>query len=336
MPQRGGRGRGGRDGKNSGSHLPRDVQVSKALSLTLRHRAQSDGLKMDKHGYVNVAELSRFFPGSDYKEHIAKKSGCLEGMEPMAALTQILVLSVTLSEIQDIVATNDKQRFSLIPSSTFPSSPSLSPSSKASQKSLEENPSNYLIRANQGHSLQISSKDLLKPILPTDPDCPHQVVHGTYAAAWEGICKSGGLKKMGRQHIHFSTGIPEYHQKGTPFSSGSAAKLNSSSNEKGTSKPATDDDDDEIVGEGANSSKIDAAGGQEPVISGMRKSATRMIWVDLARSVEQGRLKWWRSDNGVILTEGDEEGMVKLEWVDRVEKRGTGEVLWRRAEEKEK
>ena len=207
----------------------------------------------------------------------------------------------------------------MIPSSTSTPSPS--------KASISEDPLNYLIRANQGHSLAISSKDLLKPVLPTDADCPQQVVHGTYAAAWEGICRSGGLKKMGRQHIHFSTGIPDYHKK-TPFSSSTtnAAALNSA--QTADSNAA---DEVEVVGEdGTKESTSNVDAGREAVISGMRKSATTMIWVDLARSAEQGGLKWWRSDNGVILTEGDQEGMVKMEWVDRVEKRGTGEILWRR------
>ena len=64
------------------------------------------------------------------------------------------------------------------------------------------------------------------------------------------------------------------------------------------------------------------------VISGMRKGASMLIWVDVKRSLEEGGLKWWRSENGVVLTEGDEDGVVRLEWVKRVVRRGTGEVLW--------
>ena len=59
MPNRGGSTSGrGRKGKGS---LPREVEISKALSLTLRHRAVSDGLKIDKNGYVNLAELVSWF-----------------------------------------------------------------------------------------------------------------------------------------------------------------------------------------------------------------------------------------------------------------------------------
>lgn len=55
MPHRGGSRKGPK------GDPPRDVLISKAMSLTLRHRAVSDGLKMDKNGYVNVADLVSYF-----------------------------------------------------------------------------------------------------------------------------------------------------------------------------------------------------------------------------------------------------------------------------------
>ena len=65
------------------------------------------------------------------------------------------------------------------------------------------------------------------------------------------------------------------------------------------------------------------------VISGMRKDCTHLIWVDIIKSMQEGGLKWWRSENGVILSEGDEAGLVGVEFVDRVEERKTGKVVWR-------
>ena len=195
-----------------------------------------------------------------------------------------------------------------------------------SKLSLDDDPSQYLIRANQGHSLAISSEDLLKPITVSDPDCPKQVVHGTDPAAWKGILHSGGLKKMGRQHIHFATGIPNFH-KGKQGSTMFRAKAS----DPAQKASGGDQAELELVGDnGATKSALSANSGAETVISGMRKSATVMIWVDLIRSANDGGIKWWRSDNGVILTEGDKDGWVKMEWVDRAEQRGTGEVLWQR------
>ena len=64
-----------------------------------------------------------------------------------------------------------------------------------------------------------------------------------------------------------------------------------------------------------------------PVISGLRASASVLVWVAVRASAEaaaeaaeggkdDGRgLKWWRSANGVLLTEGDAQGRVGLGWV---------------------
>ena len=46
-----------RRGKPSGG---RDVTVSKALSLLLRHAAEKEGLKLDSQGYANVADVVRY------------------------------------------------------------------------------------------------------------------------------------------------------------------------------------------------------------------------------------------------------------------------------------
>ena len=71
-----------------------------------------------------------------------------------------------------------------------------------------------------------------------------------------------------------------------------------------------------------------------PVVSGLRASASVLVWVAVRASAaaaaaaaadegaEEGRgVKWWRSANGVLLTEGDAQGRVGLEWVVCAEKR---------------
>ena len=47
-----GRGRGHGPGGSS-----RDVQISKAMSLLLRHAAEKEGLKMNAQGYASVADV---------------------------------------------------------------------------------------------------------------------------------------------------------------------------------------------------------------------------------------------------------------------------------------
>ena len=46
-----------RRGGGSRKEPSREVAVSKALSLILRHAAEKEGVKIDSHGYANVAEL---------------------------------------------------------------------------------------------------------------------------------------------------------------------------------------------------------------------------------------------------------------------------------------
>lgn len=205
-------------------------------------------------------------------------------------------LKVTFPELQSIVQTNEKQRFALIP---IPSPPSSSSTESSSFVIDPDNPAHYLIRANQGHSLPIASENLLTPILASDVDCPDYVVHGTNEASWKLILKTGGLRPMGRQHVHFALRAPD------SVLPSAAASVS-----------------DSLVG---------TTDTYTPVISGMRATAQIMIWVDVKRSLAGG-LKWWKSANGVILTEGDANKFVKMEWVDRVERRG-GELAWKAGEE---
>lgn len=83
---------------------------------------------------------------------------------------------------------------------------------------------------------------------------------------------------MGRNHIHFSTGLPEDKQ---------------------------------------------------GVISGMRNDAEILIYVDIKKSLEDGGVLWWLSENGVVLTEGDENGILETKYWKKVEgrKQDVG-VLW--------
>lgn len=83
---------------------------------------------------------------------------------------------------------------------------------------------------------------------------------------------------MSRNHIHFSTGLPEDKQ---------------------------------------------------GVISGMRGDAEILIYVDIRKSLEDGGVLWWISENGVVLTEGDENGVLGTKyWEKVVGRRQDVGVLW--------
>lgn len=54
--------RDGKDKKGRGQGAGREVQISKAMSLLLRHAAEKEGLKMNAQGYANVADVVCPFP----------------------------------------------------------------------------------------------------------------------------------------------------------------------------------------------------------------------------------------------------------------------------------
>lgn len=64
----------------------------------------------------------------------------------------------------------------------------------------------YFIRATQGHSIPVQENLLLQPI--NENNLPNICVHGTYYAALTLILEGGGLKNMGRTHIHCAAGLP--------------------------------------------------------------------------------------------------------------------------------
>jgi 2'-phosphotransferase len=192
-------------------------------------------------------------------------------------------LKITLPEVQDIVANNEKQRFKLIPVSETTDSDGLEAASSSTAVAGSQHPSHWLIRANQGHSIKVDEEGLLEPIT-LETELPTTVVHGTDSRSWPLILSSGGLKKMTRNHIHFASGLPAGFQ-----------SLADAADTAGELK-------------------------KEPVVSGMRKSSSVLIFIDIKKALEAG-IKFWRSANGVILTEGNNKGVLPVAYFKRVEHR---------------
>jgi 2'-phosphotransferase len=163
--------------------------------------------------------------------------------------------------------------------------PEKDPESETMQSMPEsDDPADFLIRANQGHSIKVDVEGLLTPITVAAGNVPETVVHGTDESAWRLILKSGGLRRMGRNHIHFASGLPA----------------------------------------GFKSLAIDSASAEEkeaaPVISGMRKNSSVLVYIDIQAAIEAG-INFYISENGVILTEGNEQGFLSYEFFKRVESR---------------
>ena len=89
---------------------------------------------------------------------------------------------ITREELEMVVSQNDKQRFAF-------------------------DSTGNLIRANQGHSVEIDLQ--LKPVIP-----PNILYHGTGAKFVDAIMKTG-LNKMSRHHLHLSDNIETAKSVGT-------------------------------------------------------------------------------------------------------------------------
>ena len=126
----------------------RAVQISKFLSLVLRHQPEKIGLRLSQSGWASVEELIE----------ASRQRG----------------IEFTLEELQNIVASNDKQRFSL------------------SEDGLS-------IRANQGHSIEVE--------LGYAPSAPPEVLYHGTAERFLNSIKQQGLIKGRRHHVHLSADV---------------------------------------------------------------------------------------------------------------------------------
>ena len=120
------------------------VKTGKYISLILRHKPQAIGITLDEHGWANVDEL-------------------IEGVNKKYPLT--------MEMLEQIVATNDKQRYSF-------------------------NVDKTLIRANQGHSIPVDVE--LEEATP-----PEYLYHGTGEKFVASIDEQGLISKS-RLYVHLS------------------------------------------------------------------------------------------------------------------------------------
>ncbi|QDU21128.1 RNA 2'-phosphotransferase [Urbifossiella limnaea] len=121
------------------------VRLSKFLSLHLRHQPAGLGLTLEPGGWVPVADLI---------------AGAARVGFPM-----------TPEDLDEVVRSNDKQRFALDTTGTK-------------------------VRANQGHSADVDLQ-----LEPAEP--PAVLYHGTADRFLDAI-RGDGLLKMARHHVHLS------------------------------------------------------------------------------------------------------------------------------------
>ena len=134
----------------------RKKQIGKFISLILRHEPQKIGLELDSAGWADVDEL-------------------LAGLKRKNR-------GISLAQLQELVVSNDKQRYSF-------------------------NEDQTRIRANQGHSLKLDLQ--LEACQP-----PEELYHGTATRFLDSINEKGLLKGE-RHHVHLSANETTAHQVGS-------------------------------------------------------------------------------------------------------------------------
>jgi putative RNA 2'-phosphotransferase len=142
-------------------HLPTDlVAVSRLLSKILRHEPEMIGIRLDSQGWVSVDELILAI------ERAARTAGASKRLRTMPAVTRDVILAV--------VATSDKQRFSL-------------------------SADGERIRAAQGHSIEVN-------LGYAAIESPAVLYHGTARSNWTSIAVEG-LTAQSRHAVHLSTDV---------------------------------------------------------------------------------------------------------------------------------
>jgi putative RNA 2'-phosphotransferase len=132
------------------------VRTSKFLSKHLRHAPEALGLQLAPGGWVEVDALLAGCAGAGVR--------------------------LTRTQLEEVVARNDKQRFSF-------------------------DAEGRRIRANQGHSTEVDLQ-----LTPTEP--PAVLYHGTPERTAP-VVEQEGLRKMRRHHVHLSPDVETAARVGT-------------------------------------------------------------------------------------------------------------------------
>ncbi|KAK0556079.1 tRNA 2'-phosphotransferase [Tilletia horrida] len=192
----------------------------------------------------------------------------------------------------------------------------------AEQELVRADGKKLFIRAVQGHSIkEVTSESLRRITLEnlhllhpsvslsastqtegpaTDPPAPANfdpstltVVHGTTLPAWDKILASGGLNRMGRNHIHLARGLP------TEFFD----FKESQQQQQQQQQQAAEEEQGSKADEDQASSPTQTSAPPTKIISGLRSSSNALLWIDVPRALQDGVL-FYLSENGVVLTPG--------------------------------
>lgn len=267
-----------RGGRSNHGGQSRTTQLSKALSLLLRHRATQDGVPISPVGFVRISDALSWHR---LKSLGASAEDVFSIVEQQLRPGEKGRFGVKWETEGDSGVHGDEEDGDEGSEQKVQSETEQALAVFATGRDVD--PAHFLIRAVQGHSLKLEdAEDMLTPITLAAPDTiPETVVHGTFYGAWERILKSGGLKPMGRVYAHFATGpgLREVLPGRTDIWS-------------------VDQEGKDVVDGGVEKSLL-----ENKVRSGMRSDAQILIYINIRRALEAG-LPFWKSENGVVLTEG--------------------------------
>lgn len=133
-------------------------------------------------------QLSWLLRHGAVKEGLAIDSAGYVAVDDILENRKIKSSKVTFDEIKEIVKADSKQRYKLVACGA-----------------LDDNPKHWRICAVQGHSIALVTQEY--PELKED--FGKEAIHGTLMKNWEAIKSSGGLSKMGRNHIHMALDVPQ-------------------------------------------------------------------------------------------------------------------------------
>jgi 2'-phosphotransferase len=280
------------------------IKLSHLLSLSLRHKAMEYHWPITTDGYVPISIL---LSHSSYMKY----NYTYHDLQHVVKTNDKQRYTIQEKYRSDFIPYNDQCRTYIntlqnnnITSNTNTNSDRSERNETASMnhnRDKSDDTTIVCIRANQGHSIPYIDSNVLlqrlfykdcfvRPIGDYDSHNDQnsvtrkqmiQMIHGTNDNAYQQIIQSGGLSKMTRNHIHFTTCLPNIQQQNQK-----------QRNQHETEKPTT--------------------------ISGIRKNCTIYIYINIIKCI-QDHIPIYKSSNNVLLTDGiDHKGILPIQYFDYV------------------
>lgn len=225
--------------KPKGPRGDASTNSSRTMTYILRHGAASEGIPMDSAGFVPVDALlrhhklrhlsvddvraivrncpkQRFELREADKRQAVAPSGATSIASPAVSIPAAAQQTALASATHACATGKDAFTTGTDPTERKPVNEEAAGAPAAAHGAAQSTDSasrascftGLCVRATQGHSLQnVEAEHLLTLLTPEAAAALPCVVHGTLASNLPAIQRSG-LRRMGRQHVHFATALP--------------------------------------------------------------------------------------------------------------------------------